>query len=201
MSRSRRTRNGRPAEDALLRARLLLASGDAEQALKELDLTKQPSAELEFSRRIEANVLEAVARRELNDRAGAADAIEDALALAEPDSFRRPFVDGGPAVQTLLVEQIRRGTDHRSLVADLIAAFERRAADVSITKAELLEPLSERERAILRYLPTMMSNAEIASELFVSVNTVKTHLKSIYRKLGAARRREAVERARRLELL
>jgi LuxR family maltose regulon positive regulatory protein len=193
--------NGRPAEDALLRARLLLAAGSAEQALNELDWTRHHTAELEFSRRIEASVLEAVARRELNDRVGAAKSIEHALALAEPDRFRRPFVDGGPAVQTLLVEQIRRGTDHRSLVADLIAAFERRAAEVSITKAELLEPLSDRERAILRYLPTMMSNAEIASELFVSVNTVKTHLKSIYRKLGAARRREAVERARRLELL
>ena len=193
--------NGQPAEDALLRARLMLASGSAAEALEEIDVTKPLAAELEWSRRIEANVLEAVARRELNDRGGAANAIEEALALAEADSFRRPFVDGGPAVQSLLVEQIRRGTDHRSLVADLIAAFERRAADVSITKAELLEPLSERERAILRYLPTMMSNAEIASELFVSVNTVKTHLKSIYRKLGAARRREAVERARRLELL
>jgi LuxR family transcriptional regulator, maltose regulon positive regulatory protein len=199
------TRNGgnggRPADDALLRARLMLASGSAAEALHEIDVTKHMASELEWSRRIEANVLEAVARRELNDRGGAAQAIEEALALAEADSFRRPFVDGGPAVQTLLVEQIRRGTDHRSLVADLIAAFERRAADVSITKAELLEPLSVRERAILRYLPTMMSNAEIASELFVSVNTVKTHLKSIYRKLGAARRREAVERARRLELL
>jgi LuxR family transcriptional regulator, maltose regulon positive regulatory protein len=193
--------NGGSADEALLRARLMLASGSAADALEEIDETKPSASELEWSRRIEANVLEAVARRELNDRAGAAQAIEEALALAEADSFRRPFVDGGPAVQSLLVEQIRRGTDHRSLVADLIAAFERRAADVSITKAELLEPLSDRERAILRYLPTMMSNAEIASELFVSVNTVKTHLKSIYRKLGAARRREAVERARRLELL
>ena len=189
------------AESALLRARLLLASGSPDDALGELDATKSSASELELSRRIEASVLEAVARRELNDRGGAEHAIEDALALAEPDSFRRPFVDGGPAVRALLVEQIRRGTDHRSLVADLIAAFERRAGEVSITKAEMLEPLSERERAILRYLPTMMSNAEIASELFVSVNTVKTHLKSIYRKLGAARRRDAVERARRLELL
>ena len=54
---------------------------------------------------------------------------------------------------------------------------------------------------MLRYLPTMMSNVEIAGELFVTSNTVKTHLKSIYRKLGVARRRDAVERARALQLL
>jgi LuxR family maltose regulon positive regulatory protein len=61
--------------------------------------------------------------------------------------------------------------------------------------------LSEREEAVLRYLPTMMSNQEIAAELFVSVNTVKTHLKSIYRKLDADDRRGAVRRARNLSLL
>ena len=60
----------------------------------------------------------------------------------------------------------------------------------------MVEPLSPREQAVLRYLPTMMSNQEIASELFVSVNTVKTHLKAIYRKLDVADRREAVRRAR-----
>ena len=54
---------------------------------------------------------------------------------------------------------------------------------------------------MLRFLPTMMSNGEIAAELFVSVNTVKTHLKSIYRKLDVPDRREAVRRARELELL
>ena len=61
--------------------------------------------------------------------------------------------------------------------------------------------MSEREQVVLRYLPTLMSNPEIASELFVSVNTVKTHLKSIYRKLGASHRREAVRRARELRLI
>ena len=65
----------------------------------------------------------------------------------------------------------------------------------------LLEPLSDRERAILRYLPTTLSNREIASELFVTTNTVKTHLRSIYRKLDVARRRDAVDRARDLRLL
>jgi len=65
----------------------------------------------------------------------------------------------------------------------------------------LLEPLSERELALLRFLPTLMSNAEIASEMFVSVNTVKTHLKHIYRKLDVSERRDAVRRGRELHLL
>ena len=65
----------------------------------------------------------------------------------------------------------------------------------------LLEPLSERELTVLRFLPTMMSNAEIASEMFVSVNTVKTHLKHIYRKLDVSERRDAVRRGRELRLL
>jgi LuxR family maltose regulon positive regulatory protein len=66
---------------------------------------------------------------------------------------------------------------------------------------ELPDPLTERERAVLRYLATSMSTAEIAAELFLSVNTIKTHLAAIYRKLAASRRREAVLRARELELL
>jgi LuxR family maltose regulon positive regulatory protein len=190
-----------PAEDALVRVRLHLAAGAPAHALAELETIEPLFAELEQSRQIEAQILTAVARRELNDREGAGGAIEHALDLAGPNSYRRGFLDGGPAVRALLVEQVRRGTRNRALVADLIAAFERRASSVEITKPQLLDPLSEREQAVLRYLPTMMSNAEIASELFVSVNTVKTHLKSIYRKLGTTRRRDAVERARRLDLL
>jgi LuxR family transcriptional regulator, maltose regulon positive regulatory protein len=65
----------------------------------------------------------------------------------------------------------------------------------------LTEQLTGREAAVLRFLPTMMSNHEIASELFVSVNTVKTHLRSVYRKLDANDRREAVQRAREMQLL
>ena len=67
--------------------------------------------------------------------------------------------------------------------------------------AQLGDSLSEKERVVLRYLPTMMPNREIAAELFVSVNTVKTHLKSIYRKLHTSSRRETVERARELRLI
>jgi LuxR family maltose regulon positive regulatory protein len=66
---------------------------------------------------------------------------------------------------------------------------------------DMVDPLTARERAVLRYLATTMSIAEIAAELYLSVNTVKTHLAAIYRKLPARRRREAVLRARELELL
>jgi LuxR family maltose regulon positive regulatory protein len=69
------------------------------------------------------------------------------------------------------------------------------------SRRESPDALTERERAVLRYLSTSMSTAEIASELYLSVNTVKTHLAAIYRKLAARKRREAVLRARELELL
>jgi LuxR family transcriptional regulator, maltose regulon positive regulatory protein len=63
------------------------------------------------------------------------------------------------------------------------------------------EPLSDREREVLRHISGMLSTAEVASEMYISVNTVKTHLRAIYRKLAAAHRGEAVRRARQLELI
>jgi LuxR family maltose regulon positive regulatory protein len=65
----------------------------------------------------------------------------------------------------------------------------------------LAEPLTERELTVLRYLQGTLSNLEIAGLLYVSVNTVKTHVRSIYRKLDVGHRREAVRRARELRLL
>ena len=65
----------------------------------------------------------------------------------------------------------------------------------------MVEPLTEREREVLRHVSGLLSTAEVASEMYISVNTVKTHLKHIYRKLAATRRGEAVRRARQLELI
>jgi LuxR family maltose regulon positive regulatory protein len=67
--------------------------------------------------------------------------------------------------------------------------------------APTVEPLTEREREVLRHVSGMLNTAEVASEMYISVNTVKSHLKSIYRKLAAAHRGEAVRRARQLELI
>src|SRR4029078_4669346 len=185
---------------SLLRVRLLLAEGEPDAALAILE--RRPADELDFfGLRIETCVLTAVALHALHDDDRAGAAIERALEVAGPNSHRRPFLDCGSAVQVLLEQRIRRGPAVRSFAGELLAAFRKRAPSVAVTKAELLEPLSGREQSVLRFLPTMMSNAEIAGELFVTSNTVKTHLKSIYRKLAVSRRRDAVERARELELL
>ena len=98
---------------------------------------------------------------------------------------------------------MRHGTAHPAIVGEALDddRAPRQASGHAPVAVLLAEPLSEREQAILRYLPTMMSNHEIAGELFVSVNTVKTHLKAIYRKLDASGRREAVQRGRELGLM
>jgi LuxR family maltose regulon positive regulatory protein len=99
-------------------------------------------------------------------------------------------------VRELLESQAQLGTEHPALLEVLLeGACQHRPA------VALAEPLTEREQRILRYLPTMLSNAEIGAEVFVSLNTVKTHLRSIYRKLGANGRADAVEKARAQGLL
>jgi LuxR family maltose regulon positive regulatory protein len=97
---------------------------------------------------------------------------------------------------------VRAGTAHRALAGDLLQALEQLQGRTDADYHHLLlDPLSDREEAVLRYLPTLMSKAEIASELFVSVNTVKTHTKNIYRKLGVGTRTQAVRRAKSLNLV
>ena len=128
--------------------------------------------------------------------------MERALDLAEPAGLRRIFVSHGSAVGPLLRRHARHGTGHPAMVGELVETIERRGRPARRAAPEgLAERLSERERAILGYLPSMMSNQEIAGALMISVNTVKTHLKAIYRKLDAPGRREAVERARELALI
>jgi LuxR family maltose regulon positive regulatory protein len=106
----------------------------------------------------------------------------------------------GPSLRPVLNRELRRETAHRALVQDVLEAIDG-AARSGPRARHPYEPLSDRELTILRFLPTMMSNQEIADELFVSVNTLKTHLKHIYRKLDVASRRDAVDQARAMELL
>jgi LuxR family maltose regulon positive regulatory protein len=147
-------------------------------------------------------VLRALALRATGDENAALAEIEAALSQAEPEGIRRPFVSAGPGVRELLAEHLRKAVSHRWFASELLRRLEGGNGNgAGVLPAELLEPLSAREGEVLRFLPTMMSNADIASELFVSVNTVKTHVKSIYRKLDVTRRQDAVRRARQLHIL
>jgi LuxR family maltose regulon positive regulatory protein len=148
---------------------------------------------------VEAWLLRALAARATGEEQDAALALDQALAQAEREPFRDAFLLGGPAVAQLLEQQARSGTEHPALLEVLLDGIARDQPTGPPTT--LAEPLTEREQRILRYLPTMLSNAEIGAEVYVSLNTVKTHLRSIYRKLDANGRADAVERARRLGLL
>jgi LuxR family transcriptional regulator, maltose regulon positive regulatory protein len=146
---------------------------------------------------VEAWLASALVEDARGEPTAARDALERALELAEAEPFLQAFLSGGSAVRELLERHASVGTAHPALLEVLLDYVGQRRPDVET----LAEPLTEREMRILRYLPTMLSNAEIGAEIFVSLNTVKTHLRSIYRKLGAGGRADAVERARRVGLL
>jgi len=183
--------------DVLAAATVRLGRGDALSALRRVEPLLDSGSELHPTGRLHAWLVAAVARHSLGDTRDASEAVERALEIAAPERYRRPFADGGGAVRRLLQRHASLPTAYAPLVAELIDALER----VSAPPPGLLEPLSERERDVLRLLPTLLPNTEVASELFVSVNTVKTHVKSIYRKLEVSSRREAVARARQLRLM
>ncbi|MGB9183836.1 MAG: LuxR C-terminal-related transcriptional regulator [Solirubrobacteraceae bacterium] len=149
---------------------------------------------------VQAFLLEAIARDALADAGAAERALETALDLAEPDGLLLPFLlHQTPA---MLERHCRHRTTHASLIAEILNLQAGRKRGSALKEAERLqEPLSESETRVLRYLPTNLSKPEIADELYVSVNTVKAHMRHLYAKLGVTSRREAVERARALSLL
>jgi LuxR family transcriptional regulator, maltose regulon positive regulatory protein len=192
-----------PVECAVVLARLALAAGDPAEALRQLHAPSVRNARAQHpATRIEALALAAVAKNLLHDDEGALDLLEQALNRAQPDGYRLPLLVIGAPLRELLKRRIRAGTGQRALAGELLQILEDERGPVNRdARRSLLDPLSDREEAVLRYLPTVMSKAEIASEMFVSVNTVKTHTKNIYRKLGVGTRTEAVRRARRLNLV
>jgi LuxR family transcriptional regulator, maltose regulon positive regulatory protein len=149
---------------------------------------------------VEAELLAGLAHRELGDQRAANQAAERALGLAEADRLVLPFAMTGAA--GLLAALPRHETAHAGLIADLLGILHgssRAAQDQSASPQP--EELSPSELRVLRYLPTNLSRPEIAGALSVSLNTVNTHVRSIYAKLHVGDRSAAVQRARELRLL
>jgi LuxR family transcriptional regulator, maltose regulon positive regulatory protein len=148
---------------------------------------------------VQAFLLEAIAQDALGDQGAAGGAVERALDLAEPDGVLTMFLLH--PVPGLLERHARQRTAHPALITEILGLLAGQAPAPPAGPRPPLEPLSDSEIRVLRYLPTNLSGPEIAGELYVSLNTVKTHMKHLYAKLGTHRRAEAVARARALGLL
>jgi LuxR family transcriptional regulator, maltose regulon positive regulatory protein len=146
-----------------------------------------------------AFLLEAIARDALGDQAAAERALECALDLAEPEGLLLFFLlQPAPG---LLRRHAQHRTAHPSFIAEILDLLAGKGPAPPTRLQALLEPLSSSEIRVLRYLPTNLSQPEIANELHVSRNTIRTHMSHLYAKLGTHSRTEAVERARSLGLL
>ncbi|MGD9093849.1 MAG: LuxR C-terminal-related transcriptional regulator [Anaerolineales bacterium] len=153
---------------------------------------------------IEARILQALAFQGAGNPDGALRSLTEAIARAEPGGYIRLFTDEGSPMQRMLSTAVRRdiAPGHMKVVLDslkkpMIVPRE----VVQHPTSKLVEPLSERELQVLRYLKTNLSSTEIADELYISPSTVRTHIKNIYSKLDVHRRYDAVERAKELSLL
>jgi LuxR family maltose regulon positive regulatory protein len=154
---------------------------------------------------IEILVLQALSHQTQGDIPAALDSLTRALTLSEPEGYVRVFVDEGQPMAALLRTAARVAHGEPTGIAQgsvrrLLAAINR-TGDSTPVRAGLIEPLSERELDVLRLLGSDLDGPDIARELIVSLNTVRTHTKNIYAKLGVNNRRAAVRRAKELDLL
>jgi LuxR family maltose regulon positive regulatory protein len=188
-------------------ARILIAQGRWDETTRLLQRMLE-AAEVggDTTRVIEIMMLQALAFHAGNDTARAMDVLERALTLAEPEGFIRIFVDEGPPMARLLYEALARGIAPE-YARRLLAAFpmpepeQDGSPDTQAPESDLIEPLSERELEVLQLIAEGLTNPEIASRLFLSLHTVKTHARNIYGKLGVHNRTQAVTRARALGVL
>lgn len=201
--------HGAPGERAVMAVRRVLADGpasaqaatprrgaealDAWLARVEADdLGHQPEPHPRTL--IEAYLLSAVLAERRADHEAADERLEQALALLDATGVRAPFDQHADRVAPLLRRRASQPGSHHALAVEL-------ADRLTTGELSIVEALTERELEVLHHLPTLMSNVEIAAGLHLSVNTVKSHLKAVYRKLGVDGRRPAVLRARELELI
>ncbi|WP_284581500.1 LuxR C-terminal-related transcriptional regulator [Streptomyces sp. 2P-4] len=178
-----------PARTVLL-AQAHLAAGQSAQALR-LIARAEGSAEATLPDRVRLALLRAHCALLDGDETAARDRLLHALDTARPELLRRPFAEAGPWLRHLAA-----GLNGHSSAYEWVTAAAPHAAD-----GMPVEELSPREKEVLALVARMMSTEEVAAELQLSVNTVKTHMRGIFRKLGVSRRRDAVERARDLHVI
>ena len=191
---------------AVALAQVWLAAGDHQAARRALDSVPDDPGAAAEEVRLEGWLADARLRYETGDAARGRQSLERALRLGKPEQLRLPFALEQAWIRPVLRRDPDLAHTYQQLLepCHVIPAVARVAAAPAVPGQEaplVVERLSDREQEVLRHLSRMLSTAEIAAEMYISVNTVKTHLRSIYRKLSAGRRSEAVRRARQLELI
>jgi LuxR family transcriptional regulator, maltose regulon positive regulatory protein len=205
--RARATLAGLPPSGALDRpeaticqARLLIADADDKNALQLIDpLLADAAGACSINDRVAALLTAVIAHRRLGQPGEATELLTEALALAEPDDACGPFLAAGPAMRSALTVLITPASKCAAFAARILDRFDGRLPRSGASQHAA--SLTDSELAVLRFLPSHMTNQEIAESLFLSINTIKTHLSSVYRKLGVINRRQAIAQGRRLELL
>ena len=194
-------------EGVLVLARARMATGGTFES----PASTLRSAAASLPTRVGGWLFEATCHLDSGDELRAGQALERSLRLAAPERLRRPFREASPQVRRLLRADPLLASEHRWLGASTLedahsASQPRRDTEpesgtVKPVSNPLLEPLTEKEREVLGHLAALLTTDEIAGAMFVSVNTVRTHVRNILRKLGASRRNEAVRRARELGII
>jgi LuxR family maltose regulon positive regulatory protein len=186
-------------------SRAWLAAGDAAAARRTLAAALETSSGEESERvRLEAWLADALLSFRCGDEARGLRSLEKALALGEAEKRQLPFAMERSWLRPVLARHPELASAHRQLLGPGLITpgtipAQREAPDRAAPV--VVEQLSSRERDVLRHVGEMLDTEGIAAEMYISVHTVKTHLKSIFRKLGASDRREAVRRARQLNML
>jgi LuxR family maltose regulon positive regulatory protein len=183
-----------------------LATGDQQAARRVLDSVTENLGGTTHRLGLAGWVAEARFSYETGDSVRGRRCLERGLELAKAEQTRLPFVMEWTWLRQVLRRDPELAHHYHELVAPPVMSpgavpFQRKASPSDQAAPVFAERLSEREREVLTHASKMLSTAEIATEMYISVNTVKTHFRSIYRKLSATHRSEAVRRARRLQLI
>jgi LuxR family transcriptional regulator, maltose regulon positive regulatory protein len=203
LAAARRSGRDNSPEAEVTLARAWAAAGNAENARCALALVLATEGETPDRVRLAAWLIDAQLSYDDGDRARGRRSLTSALRLAEPEQIRLPFALERGWIEPMLSSAPELVDVHRRLLVPGPCHNQLPTLGSDPDQAPILavETLTERELEVLRHASGLLSNAELASKMYITVNTVKTHLKHIYRKLETTRRAEAIRRARQLELI
>lgn len=199
-----RTDRDSSPEVSVALAHAWMAAGDRNEARRALAPALSSSREAPEQVRLQAWLVDARISYGSGERARGRRSLESALRLGEREQLRLPFAMEGGWIRPVLRRDPELASTHRHLCEPSLLRHDQLPARSIVpeqTAIGMVEQLTQREQEVLRHVSGMLNTAEVAGEMYISINTVKTHLKSIYRKLAVTDRGDAVRRARKLELI